>query len=441
MSIATDELSVEQRLGELWDRLGLRQVHIGSGYALDALTLARAFPERIASMTLVSPARFFAEPLRSFENRVLFISGDRGPGAQTVPALLQELPRARALRLPDYPDAAWSDTVADRRDAVASALIEFLDSVSSVPGAQLQQDDGEVAGITYRVRGSGPPLLLLPMSLARSQWDPILDQLAEHYTTIVVGGPFLGMVPTLEHRMRGGYQAVVRNVVEAARPAAGETILEVGCGSGAVARWLARFTTTGNPITAVDVNGYLLREAANLTRLQGLSDRITYQTGDAESLPLPSNGFDVTLSYTVMEEVDASRMLAEMVRVTRPGGRIGVVVRATDMVPWFNLDLAEQVRRAAELVAGAGADEHGCADASLYARFAAAGLQDLVMGPQYGPDTAERSPDRLRLFTGRIAQGLSADQAQQFRSAVKQATEARTMVWAEPYHCAVGTKS
>ena len=61
------------------------------------------------------------------------------------------------------------------------------------------------------------------------------------------------------------------------------------------------------------------------------------------------------------------------------------------------------------------------------------------MGPQYGSDSAARSPDRLRLFTGRIAQGLEPEAAQQFRDAVKRATAEGTMVWAEPYHCAVGT--
>ena len=39
----------------------------------------------------------------------------------------------------------------------------------------------------------------------------------------------------------------------------------------------------------------------------------------AESLPFSDNSFDVTMSVTVIEEVDADRMLAEMVRVTKPG--------------------------------------------------------------------------------------------------------------------------
>jgi SAM-dependent methyltransferase len=442
MSLAAESLTLEERLAEFFRHLDLRRVHAATGHAVDALALARTFAERIASMTLVCPARLSANPFRAFDARLLLISGDRGPNASVVPGLLHELPHARALRLNEYADAAWSDAIADRRAEVVAALLEFLDATTAqeqLPPAQLQQGRGQVAGIDYRVRGSGPPLLLLPLGLAPSQWDPIVDTLAERYTTIVLSGAFLGIVPTLEARMRGGYQSVVRNVVEAARPAKGESIVEVGCGSGAVARWLATHTRGANPITAVDVNAYLLREAVALSESDGLAQRITFQQGDAQALPLESESCDLTLSFTVMEEVDADRMLAEMVRVTRPGGRVGVVVRAVDMHPWINVDLPEEVHRAAERVPGAGADEHGCADASLYRRFAAAGLRDLVMGPQYGADTAQRSPDRLRLFVGRIAGGLPPEAARQFREGVERATAAGSMVWAEPYHCAVGT--
>ncbi|MBV9325564.1 MAG: class I SAM-dependent methyltransferase, partial [Chloroflexi bacterium] len=93
------------------------------------------------------------------------------------------------------------------------------------------------------------------------------------------------------------------------------------------------------PLTAVDVNNYLLREAASLARAEGLGQDIIFREGDAEGLPFASESFDVTLSFTVMEEVDADRMLAEMMRVTRRGGRIGVVVRAIDLPRFLNVSL------------------------------------------------------------------------------------------------------
>jgi hypothetical protein len=141
-----------------------------------------------------------------------------------------------------------------------------------------------------------------------------------------------------------------------------------------------------------------------------------------------------------MEEVDAERMLAEMVRVTKPGGRVGIVVRATDMRPWINLSLGPDLLAAVESVSGAGAAELGCSDASLYRRFLAAGLVPVMMGPQLAPDRAETSPERLRFFAGRIVQGLPAAEAQEFRAAVQRATENGTMLWAEPYHCAMAIR-
>jgi ubiquinone/menaquinone biosynthesis C-methylase UbiE len=49
------------------------------------------------------------------------------------------------------------------------------------------------------------------------------------------------------------------------------------------------------------------------------------QEGNAEALPFRANQFDVTVACTVLEEGDADRMLAELVRVTKPGRRVGVI--------------------------------------------------------------------------------------------------------------------
>src|SRR5437868_14934724 len=88
-----------------------------------------------------------------------------------------------------------------------------------------------------------------------------------------------------------------------------------------------------------DINPYLLREARALARRGGLLDWIDFSEGRAEALPLPDGAVDVALSSTVFEEGDAELMLSEIVRVTRPGGRVGIVVNATDMPFWVNLPL------------------------------------------------------------------------------------------------------
>jgi SAM-dependent methyltransferase len=437
-------IPIEERLARLFEHLGIRRAHLAAGYAAEACVLASTSAELIASLTLVSPFRFVADPLRPLGARLLLVRGDRGPSAGAVQRALTALPDARVVTLQDYADAGWSDSVADRQSEIEPAVLAFLADMArqeDIAPAAISEASGEVAGITYRVQGSGPPLVMFPLNLARSQWEPLLPALARHYSTIVLGGPYIGFALSLEERMRGGYRGVVRWLVDALAVNPHETLLEVGCGPGAVARWLARSTTSGaNPITAVDVNRYLLYEAESATRSAGLTERITFQHGDAEALPLASDSFDVTLSVTVMEEVDADRMLAELIRVTKPGGRIGVVVRATDMHLWMNLTLSPELVAAIDAAPRAGADERGCADASLYRRFRAAGLINLRMGPQLAPNQPEPGSSLFTAFSARIVQGLDAHDAQEFRSAAANAAHAGTLVWAEPYHCAVGTK-
>ena len=82
----------------------------------------------------------------------------------------------------------------------------------------------------------------------------------------------------------------------------------------------------------------------------------------------------------MLEECDADGAIAEMVRVARPGARIGLVVRAIDIAQWWNLALPAEIRAKAEIPpqsVGPG----GVADASLYARMRRAGLEDLRAFP------------------------------------------------------------
>src|SRR5215211_282584 len=129
MTTATPELRLEHRLLQLFQHLGIRRAHVGGGYAADAVTLVKAAPESIASMTLVCPFRLPAEPFRALAGRLLFIHGDRGPGAESVPRALAALPEARSITLHNYVDAAWADALADRREEIEVALLRFLTEV------------------------------------------------------------------------------------------------------------------------------------------------------------------------------------------------------------------------------------------------------------------------------------------------------------------------
>jgi ubiquinone/menaquinone biosynthesis C-methylase UbiE len=218
----------------------------------------------------------------------------------------------------------------------------------------------------------------------------------------------------------------------------GEVILEVGCGSGVLDRWLARYMSQAKRIIGVDFNRYLLREATALAMQEGLADLIAFQEGDAEALPFPDNHVDVALSFTMLEEGNADRMLAEMVRVTRPGGRIAVMVRAID-IPWVvNVPLRPEVKTKAEIPRGfVGAQ--GCADASLYRRFHQAGLTHVQMFPQLAAFEQPQTP-QAQFAHGAILGALTAEETQEWHVGMAQAMACGTYFIAQPFHCAVGTK-
>ena len=106
--------------------------------------------------------------------------------------------------------------------------------------------EGVHAGISYRIEGTGPALMLLPFFLAPSQWAPAIERLARQFTVITLGGAHLGGVATLEDRARAPtYQAMFRTLIDLMAPKPGEAILDVGCGAGSLDRLLARAAGQG----------------------------------------------------------------------------------------------------------------------------------------------------------------------------------------------------
>jgi ubiquinone/menaquinone biosynthesis C-methylase UbiE len=213
----------------------------------------------------------------------------------------------------------------------------------------------------------------------------------------------------------------------------------VGCGTGVLDRWLAHRTAGANRIVGMDINRFLLRQATALAKQEGLEHLIEFREGNAEALPFPDSSFDVVISSTVIQRVDANRMLPEMVRVTKPGGRVGLVGHGHDMSRWVNLPLRPELKARVEAPGWADESGHpqGCDDASLYSRARRAGLTQIKMFPQLA--TFDDRP-RLQMLQASILPTLSQEQAAEWRAAVTQAEAQGTFFIATPFHCVVGTK-
>jgi SAM-dependent methyltransferase len=109
-------------------------------------------------------------------------------------------------------------------------------------------------------------------------------------------------------------------LVDAAGVAAGDRVLDVGCGTGNAALIAA---ARGGRVTGVDASPGLVALAAERARAEGADAR--FVVGVAESLPVEDAGFDVVLSsFGVIFAEDAPRAAAEMVRAARPGGVVAL---------------------------------------------------------------------------------------------------------------------
>jgi SAM-dependent methyltransferase len=438
------ELPVEERLRQLLQHLGIQRAHFAARGVGDWGGLAARHPDCIASLTLICPRGMDPSTLGTLAPCLLVLAGDQGRPDATVRQVVASLQGATLVALRNYVSPTiYADVVADRSYDIGAAMLDFLARMDQGHGSRtvsLPEGEGEVAGISYRICGSGFPLVLLPLGVAQSQWEPLLPRLSERWCTITLGGAYLGMIGSLEARGRtAGYLGVVRHLLEEARLRPGETVLEVGCGTGVLDRWLARHTGGANRIVGIDISRYLLREAMALARQEGLEGIIAFREGRAEALPFSESSFDVAMSSTVIQRVDADRMLREMVRVTRPGGRVAVVGHAHDLPRWVNLPLPAELKARVEAPGWSSDRGHqlGCDDASLYRRFHQAGLTQVKMFPQFAAFD-ERS--RLQSLQGDILPTLPPDAVQEWRTAVAQAEADGTFFIATPFHCAVGTK-
>lgn len=102
---------------------------------------------------------------------------------------------------------------------------------------------------------------------------------------------------------------------------AADHVLDVGCGVGGPARYLA--STFGCRVTGIDLTTGFVEAANRLTGLLGLSERVDCRVGNALAMPFEDAGFD--LAWTIqmqMSIADKARLYREIRRVLKPGGRL-----------------------------------------------------------------------------------------------------------------------
>jgi ubiquinone/menaquinone biosynthesis C-methylase UbiE len=114
--------------------------------------------------------------------------------------------------------------------------------------------------------------------------------------------------------------SVAETLAAAVDPRPGATVLDVATGTGHVALAAARRFAV---VTGIDYVPELVATASRRAEVEGLT--VDFRTADAENLPFADNSFDYVVSAIgVMFTADHQRAADELVRVAKPGGRIGL---------------------------------------------------------------------------------------------------------------------
>lgn len=104
---------------------------------------------------------------------------------------------------------------------------------------------------------------------------------------------------------------------------AARTVLDVGSGAGHWSRVIASMVAEDATLVGVDREPKWVQVATERAQAAGLAERFRYVEGTGEALPFPNDFFDLVTCQTVLIHCpDPRAVLAEMIRVTKPGGRL-----------------------------------------------------------------------------------------------------------------------
>jgi demethylmenaquinone methyltransferase/2-methoxy-6-polyprenyl-1,4-benzoquinol methylase len=106
-----------------------------------------------------------------------------------------------------------------------------------------------------------------------------------------------------------------------------EIILKIGAGAGFSLREIARWVGVTGKVHGTDITSEMLKRTEKRLRKAGLQERLVLTKGDARAMPYQDNMFDtmyMTATLELFDTPDIPRVLGEIKRVLKPGGRLVV---------------------------------------------------------------------------------------------------------------------
>lgn len=206
-----------------------------------------------------------------------------------------------------------------------------------------------------------------PSTSWHSQWADI-DRSADPSS-------FVRFMDTMRARDARAAQTVPRLYFASMDLQEGCRVLDLGCGTGDEARWMAPLVGATGRVVGVDYSQTMIEEARK--RAADLNLPLEFHQGTAYALDFPDDSFDRCRAiHTLSALHDPEKALAEMVRVLRPGGRIVVIDQDWDTL---TIDAANHhtTRRVREYLCDS--FPSGWVGRRLRGLFTQTGLTDIVV--------------------------------------------------------------
>lgn len=195
--------------------------------------------------------------------------------------------------------------------------------------------DYGIDGSFHTVSARGQAMILGAQSVALQTWAYLCWARGKRRAAVaatVLNAGVAAQVALYLHATRRGKFAVWAEILAGLQLRGDETVLDLGCGRGAVLCAAAKRLPHGRAIgvdlwQADQTDNSADATMANAER-ENVADRIELRTADMTALPLPDDSVDVIVSNLAIHNIPTRqgrrRALTEAVRVLRPGGRLAI---------------------------------------------------------------------------------------------------------------------
>jgi ubiquinone/menaquinone biosynthesis C-methylase UbiE len=217
-----------------------------------------------------------------------------------------------------------------------------------------------------------------------------------------------------------GLRAAKQVLFDQLRLARAHSVLDVGCGAGADLIAMAGRLPRDGRATGIDISESMIAEAHR--RASGLDLNISFDSGDAANLPYEDASFGACRAATLLQHVpDPGQVIREMIRVTRPGGRVAALEFDQDSTM---LDHPDRDTTRVIVQTFSDAMANGWAGRQLPRLFRQAGLTELSVSPVVNLGEPAMFQAMLRSHVDRLCADnvLTASQADNWWHALERQT-------------------